>query len=476
MAALLAQPRVMLAAPHKSSGKTTISLGLCAALHRRGLRVQPFKKGPDYIDPMWLAQAAGLPCYNLDFHTQSPSEIQTLFSQHAALAEISLIEGNMGLFDSLDVAGTQSNAALAIALQIPVVLVLDVRGATRSLVPLIQGFMQFEPRLRIAGLILNKVAGARHEQRLREVITQYCTIPILGCVHREAALAIDERHLGLIPSSESQHSDALLHTISQRIAAQIDLDQLLAIAQTAPPLPTVATAPAPAEYAPLRIAIAQDAAFGFYYPDDLEAMRAQGVELIPIDTLHDQSLPESIDALFIGGGFPETQMTALEANSPMRMAIREAIEQGLPTYAECGGLMYLCRQLRWGDKQSEMVGVIPADCVLHHKPIGRGYALIQKTAAHPWPTVHEHDQGVRHVHEFHYSSLENLDTGLHYAYELERGVGITAKRDGIVYKNLLASYVHQRQVQGNPWIAEFLSFVRRHQLAGLNAGYLPPFM
>lgn len=470
----MAQPRVMLAAPHKSSGKTTISLGLCAALHQRGLRVQPFKKGPDYIDPMWLAQAAGLPCYNLDFHTQSPSEIQTLFSQHAALAEISLIEGNMGLFDSLDVAGTQSNAALAIALQTPVILVLDVRGATRSVVPLIQGFVQFDPRLRIAGLILNKVAGARHEQRLREAIAQYCTIPILGCVHREAALAIDERHLGLIPSSESQHSEALLHTISQRIKAQIDLDQLLAIAQTAPPLPPAATSPTISGDAALRIAIAQDAAFGFYYPDDLDAMRAQGVELIPINTLQDQALPDNLDALFIGGGFPETQMDALAANTPMRTAIREAIEQGLPTYAECGGLMYLCRQLRWNDKQSEMVGVIPADCVMHSKPIGRGYAIFHKTASHPWPKLD--GQGSRHVHEFHYSSLENLDAGLHYAYELERGVGITAKRDGIVYKNLLASYVHQRQVQGNPWIAEFLSFVRQHQLTRASTAYLPPFM
>jgi cobyrinic acid a,c-diamide synthase len=341
-------------------------------------------------------------------------------------------------------------------------------------VPLIQGFVQFEPRLRIAGLILNKVAGARHEQRLREVITQYCSIPILGCVHREAALAIDERHLGLIPSSESQHSDALLSKISQRISAQIDLDQLLAIAQSAPALPAVPAVPAQAEQSPLRIAIAEDAAFGFYYPDDLEAMRAQGVELLPFNTLQDQSLPTNIDALFIGGGFPETQMAALTANTPMRTAIRTAIEQGLPAYAECGGLMYLCRQLRWEDRQAEMVGLIPADCVMHAKPIGRGYALLQQTVDHPWPSA-DNDK-LRHVHEFHYSSLENLDAGLHYAYELKRGVGIAAKRDGIVYKNLLASYVHQRHVQGNPWISAFLSFVRQHQAARASMAYLPPFM
>lgn len=471
-------PRLLLAAAHKSSGKTTITLGICAALRRKGVQVQAFKKGPDYIDPMWLAQATGRPCYNLDFNTQSHSEITALFAEHAGNAELSLIEGNMGLFDSLDPEGNQSNAALAIALNTPVILVLDVRGATRSIVPVILGFQQFEPRLQIAGLILNKVAGKRHEQRLREVIGHYCQLPIIGCIHRDEALNIDERHLGLIPSNESLQANFLVEQIGERIASQLDLDALQQIASTAPALDIPQRSPSPVTaHAPLRIAIARDAAFGFYYPDDLEKMRQAGVELLPVDCLHDSRLPDAIDGLFIGGGFPETHMQPLAANQALRQAIHQAIEAGLPAYAECGGLMYLCRSLHWRSSQAEMVGIIPADCVMHDKPIGRGYARVQEGAAMPWPQ--KHDNSPYPAHEFHYSSLENLPAGLQYAYRLERGCGISQQHDGVVYKNLLASYVHQRDTASNPWTGRFIEFVRQCKQAREASGtpsWLPPFI
>ena len=472
-----ATPRLLLAAAHKSSGKTTITLGICAALQQKGLAIQPFKKGPDYIDPMWLGQAAGRPCYNLDFNTQSVDEINALFTAQATSADIAIIEGNMGLFDSLDVAGTQSNAALAIALQCPVILVLDVRGATRSIVPIILGLQQFEPNLHIAGLILNKVAGKRHEQRLREVIAHYTSLPIIGCVHRDESLLIDERHLGLIPSNEATEVHDQIQAVGKRIGEQLDWDVLLQIARSAPPLPHTASLSPPKQVSRLRIAIAQDPVFGFYYPDDMEKLRQAGAELLPFNTLQDTALPEDIDGLIIGGGFPETHMQALATNVEMRLSIRTAIEAGLPSYAECGGLMYLCRSLHWGEQQAEMVGVIAADCVMHERPIGRGYARIHECAAMPWAKLQS--QTSYPAHEFHYSSLENLANGLQYAYRLERGCGINQQHDGIVHKNLLASYVHQRDCKANPWTQRFLDFTHQCKIAREAVGqysWLPPFM
>ena len=453
-------PHLLLAAPHKSSGKTTITLGLCAALKARGLAVQPFKKGPDYIDPMWLGRASGRSCINLDFHVMDEGEILHCFTTRDSQADISLIEGNMGLFDSLDVEGHGSNASLAALLKAPVVLVLDVKGATRSIVPIILGFQQFDPRIRIAGLILNKVGGPRHEQRLREAIAHYTAIPILGAIHRDSALGIDERHLGLIPSNEDAEVEERLQAIRQVIANSVDLDALLAIAtQAETPVSEIpATEPlAAAKTADIRIGIAQDAAFGFYYPDDLENLRRHGAELVPFDTLHDKQLP-AVDALFIGGGFPETQMQALEANRGLRKAIYQAIEDGMPCYAECGGLMYLCRQISWNKETHAMVGIIPADVVMHAKPQGRGYMQLRERDNGLWPGGQE--GRTLYAHEFHYSALKNLIPGQTFAYDVQRGQGIDGQHDGFIYKNLLASYVHLRDVDANHWTRRFVDFIR----------------
>ena len=465
--------QLLFGAAHKSSGKTTVTLGICAALARSGKQVQPFKKGPDYIDPMWLGRASGRSCYNLDFHTMSHQELLQLFASRSTGADISLIEGNMGLFDSLDVEGSMSNAALAKLLHTPVVLVLDVKGATRSIVPVIMGFQQFDPKLNIAGIILNKVAGARHEQRLREVIAHYCDIPVLGAVHRDERLAIDERHLGLIPSNEEAAADKVLEQIADIVEAQVDLEALQKLAASAV-IPQTDSPVIHKAGADVRIAYAKDAAFGFYYPDDMEALRAAGAELIPFDTLNDPQLPENIDGLFIGGGFPETQMVQLEANRSMRESIRQAIEGGLPCYAECGGLMYLSRSVKWQDASHEMVGIIPGDCIMHEKPVGRGYARITETEHMPWAGG---TAGAElHVHEFHYSSLENLPSDLKFAYNMGRGSGINGCGDGFVYRNLLANYVHLRSVGNNPWASRFVDFVRTCRDEYTSAVVLPPFI
>jgi cobyrinic acid a,c-diamide synthase len=450
-------PRVFISAAHKSSGKTTLTLGLCAALHARGHAVQPFKKGPDYIDPLWLGMAAQRPCYNLDFHMMQRDEIEQQFTHAAASARISLIEGNKGLYDGLDLDGSNSNAALAKLLEAPVVLVIDARGMTRGVAPLILGYQAFDPDIQIAGVILNNLGGSRHESKLRAVIEHYTDVEVIGAVQHDASMQIAERHLGLVPANEQQAALTRIRHVGERIAAQVDLDRLLAIADRAPgrEVSTGRAVPTPGER--VRLAIAHDPAFGFYYSEDLDSLRASNVELLELDTLHARTLPEA-DGLIIGGGFPEIFMTQLEANAALRSQIRDAIEAGLPTYAECGGLMYLSRRLSWQGRTCGMVGVVPGDTVMHERPVGRGYARLQPSGADRW----QESTSIA-AHEFHYSSLENLPPDSIYAYRVLRGHGIDGQHDGYQLHNLLASYVHRRGSGEQGWIAPFLNQVRAHK-------------
>lgn len=459
--------KLFISAAHKSSGKTTISLGLCAALTRRGLSVRPFKKGPDYIDPMWLGKAAGHACYNLDFNNMQPDEIRQLFQRHSAGGNISIIEGNKGLYDGLNLDGSNSNAALAMLLETPVILVIDAQGMTRGIAPLILGYQAFEPQLNIAGVILNKLGGSRHESKLRAVIEHYTNLRVIGAVNRDKQLQLLERHLGLIPSNETSDAGQHIDAVADVIQTQVDLDTLIAIADKA----GTSNDPAPARTetstlpASLNIGIVQDAAFGFYYPDDITAFKTAGAKLIPINALHDQQLPD-IDGLFIGGGFPETHMQQLEANQPLRNNIKDAINNGLPVYAECGGLMYLTRSLSWKGHTCNMVGAIAADTIMHEKPQGRGYVRLRETPHHPWRDSSEPVALAEYpAHEFHYSTLENVDENPDFAYDVLRGSGIDGKRDGIIYQNVVGSYTHFRDVQSNHWVERFLRFIRQQKSA-----------
>ena len=450
--------RLFISAAHKSSGKTTVSIGLAAALAARGEVVQPFKKGPDYIDPLWLALAAGRPCYNLDAYLMGAEEIRAQVASRMRGASLGLVEGNKGLYDGLDLDGSNSNAALAALIGTPVVLVIDARGMTRGIAPLILGYQAFDRAIRIAGVILNQLGGSRHEAKLRAVIAHYTGVPVIGAVQHDERIAIAERHLGLVPSNELQAARLRIAEIAARIAAQVDLDALLAIARQTLPIHDLGPTATPLKNSTVKIGIARDAAFGFYYPGDLEALQAAGVELVPFDALHAARLP-AIDGLFIGGGFPETHMEALAANSGLRREVRAAVEAGLPAYAECGGLMYLARGIEWNGHRAEMVGAIAADIVMHARPVGRGYVHLRETARSPWPRLPAAAQPIR-AHEFHYSSVENLDPDVEFAYEVERGHGIDGRHDGIVHKNLLASYAHLRDVAGHPWARRFADFVR----------------
>ena len=455
--------RLLLSAAHKSSGKTTITTGLCRALHARGLRVQPFKKGPDYIDPMWLKLAAGRSCYNLDFNTSATTEMCDLFVHKSGPADIALIEGNKGLHDGMARDGSNSNAALAKLLNTPVVLVLDTRGITRGIAPLILGYQAFDPDVQIAGIILNQVGGPRHEAKLRDAVEYHTGLPILGAVHKDPELHITERHLGLVPSNESREATAIIDRITRAISEQVDLDTLLEVAGQVDPLPPEVVPEVRQNPTPdVRIAVAQDAAFGFYYADDLEAMEAAGAELVPLNTLHDQQLPD-VDGLFIGGGFPEAHIKELEANRALRESIRNAVEQGLSTYAECGGLMYLTRSIHWNDSSGEMVGVIPADTIMHKRPQGRGYVKLEETGLSSWCLGNKSNDNLFCAHEFHYSRLENIGDSLEFAYQVARGVGIGGGRDGILYKNLVANYAHLRHGGNNRWTDHFIDFVRKQK-------------
>ena len=457
--------RVYLSAAHKSSGKTTVAIGLARALKVLGHTVQTYKKGPDYIDPLWLTVASGRACYNLDYHTMEAREISALYERAASGADVQLIEGNKGLYDGVALDGSNSNAALVRALGTPVVLVIDCRGVSRGVAPLVIGYRHFDPAMPIAGVILNRVGGARHEGKLRAVLKAYTDVPVLGAVHESADLAITERHLGLVPSGEWEGAEALVTRLGQAVMAQVDVEAIARLGEDgrgAWAAPVMAC-----RDRDVRIGIARDRAFSFYYPGDLEALEAAGAELVFFDTLNDARLPK-VDGLFLGGGFPETEAQALGANKALRAAIKASIEGGLPVYAECGGLMYLTRRLSYEGKSYPMVGAIAADTVMEKKPAGHGYMRLEAGAHHPWARG-VLDHGPLPAHEFHYSHLENIAPDTVYAYEVTRGTGIAGRRDGIVYKNVLAGYAHLRDVAGCPWTAAFVGFVRAVRDARLAA-------
>lgn len=451
---MLSAPRFFIAAAHKSSGKTVVTTGLARALSGRGLNVATFKKGPDYIDPMWLGAATGNPCYNLDFNTQERDEIAAFFASRLPGGDVALVEANKGLYDGLSMDGSDSNAAIAKLLGLPVILVIDTTGTTRGIAPLLQGYLAFDRQVNIAGVILNKVGGPRHEKKLREAVETYTDLKVVGAVHRNSELEIGERHLGLTTPSETGELDKMIARVGEIVGASVDLDLLLKLASAAPDVPAP-PAPAPLPEPDVTIAYARDRAFGFYYPDDLESFAANGARLVPFDALADPALP-ACDGLFIGGGFPEMFVPELTANESLRTDIAKKIGAGLPTYAECGGLMYLSRSIVAQTSAGSMVGVIAADAVMHPRPQGRGYTRFSDTNAHLWPGA----PGPTQAHEFHYARLEAVEGDPDYARNIERGHGVDGAHDAIVTGNTVAGFCHLRATRADDWVARFVDFVR----------------
>lgn len=447
---------------HKSSGKTSVSVGLAAAMEKRGLTVQTFKKGPDYIDPLWLAKAAGSACYNLDFFTMSHAEIRATFAARSAATGVSLVEGNKGLFDGVDVEGADSNAALAKLLSAPVILVIDSSGMTRGIAPLVNGYLDFDPDVDIRGAILNKVGGARHESKLRAALERYTDIEVLGSIGRDPALEIPERHLGLIPANESGNAGTIISRLADAVSAGVNIDRVLEIASAGRNPVSGLACGYDLPTSDLRIAIARDAAFNFYYQDDLEAFARAGALLVPFDTLDDARLPDA-DGLFIGGGFPETHLPALAENRSLLEDIRQSLAAGMPAYAECGGLMYLAQSIRWQGDAFSMVGTVPGDIVVEDRPQGRGYVVLEETGNSLWPAASgrpSDSAGRIPAHEFHYARLKLLTDTPDYTHKVIRGYGIDGLHDGLVIGNLLTGFTHQRNTAANPWVERFVAFVR----------------
>jgi len=432
-------PRLIVAGLSGDSGKTVVSLSLLAALRKRGLTVSVFKKGPDYIDAAWLTRVAGSECCNLDTYLVEPDSVYRSFTTRAAGSDIGLIEGNRGLFDGLDASGTHSTAALSRLLRAPVVLVVNTVKATRTVAALVAGCMSFESDVRIGGIILNKVAGDRHERIIRDSIARVGDVPVLGALPRlgDDATLIPGRHLGLVPPDEFGSGSELQSRLLSLALEYLDVEGLLDLARSAPPLEVPRVASPEPVTGRARIGYFHDSVFTFYYPENLEALRTCGAELVPVSSVSAASLP-AIDALYIGGGFPETHAEQLAANHTLARAVRTAAEEGLPIYAECGGLIYLSRSLTWEGRRFKMAGVFPHDLVVHARPVGHGYVRVQTDADNPFFDV---DQFIR-GHEFHYSALvTDLRPG-ETCFRMLRGTGLGDGRDGLVFKNTLACYTH----------------------------------
>ena len=450
-------PRIIIAALRGGSGKTLLSIGITAALSASGKSVAPFKKGPDYIDAGWLALAAGRPCYNLDSFLLDEDQNLQSFLSHSIDCDISVIEGNRGLYDGIDLEGSTSTAELAKLLKCPVVLCVDCTKITRTMAAVVAGCIQFDRQVSINGVILNRVANARHEKKLRDTIEHYCEIPVLGAIPKLSRQYFPERHLGLVPTPEHDWAKDSIDAVIEIAQNHLALKAIVEIAQQAPGLnaeigtrnaETKNQVPVTSDQRPKpRIGIFKDSAFQFYYPENIDALVVEGAETIFISPLKDKELPE-LDGLYIGGGFPETHAQQLADNRGFSARLKALVEDGFPIYAECGGLMYLGETLVLKGKSYPMAGVLPLTFDFFKRPQGHGYTIFKVERENPYYEVGSEIRG----HEFHYSRVSNWTGDPNdLVFHMKRGVGIDKDRDGIIYKNVLATYTHVHAMGTPEW-------------------------
>ncbi len=446
-------PRVILAGLRGGSGKTTLALGLASCLMKEGFKVSPYKKGPDFIDGGWLTLAAGRECHNLDPFLMTETQIIESFLANSLDADISLIEGNRGLFDSLDLSGDYTTAKLARLLKAPIILIADVTMATRTIAALVMGCQHFEQDINISAVILNRVAGSRQESLVRNSIELYCGIPVIGSVPRLKGSLMPERHMGLIPHQERDDALKAVEWTHEAVKKCVDIKAIWQIANDAVPLsgevPQVAIKQPEISVvsAPPRIGYIMDSSFWFYYPENLDQLRNQGANLIEINSISDDEVPD-LDALYIGGGFPETHAEALSDNRGFRDSLRKRIEAGLPVYAECGGLIYLSESLIVHGNSYPMVGALPMQIVQNGKPQGHGYTVLE--VLHKNPFFERGD--ILKGHEFHYTSaVIKKSDDITFLFKMRRGYGLDGERDGVCRKNLLATYSHMHATGSPCW-------------------------
>ena len=429
-------PRFMIAGLAGDSGKSLVSIGLARACRRQGRRVSGFKKGPDFIDAAWLGAATGSPGRNLDSFMMPAAAILRSLADASKAHDLAIVEGNRGLFDGLDVQGTHSSAALAKLIGAPVVLVLDASKATRTLAAYVLGCRAMDPDLPIAGVILNRVATARQERLVRQVLDNVARIPVLGAIPRLQEDVLPSRQLGLVTPVEHPDRESVIERLADLMLRFVDLPTLLRVAGSAPPVSiepvrTVRSDPR------VRVAILRDQAFSFYYPENLIALEEAGATLVPLSPLNDEAMPD-VDALYGGGGFPERYAAQLAANESLRAALAETIADGLPVWAECGALMYLSRAIVCDGTAYPMVGAVPVTVEQSARPKGHGYVEAEVDSENPFLARGLHIRG----HEFHYSAVTEDSSQFRTTLALTRGTGLGGRRDGLLAKDVFASYTH----------------------------------
>lgn len=432
------RPRLVIAGTNSGAGKTTVTLALMAALKARGLLVQPFKAGPDFIDPGHHQVVTGRPSRNLDGWMLGEALNCSIFARASADADLSIIEGMMGLFDgSSPVTERGSTAELAKQLNAPVLLVIDGSAMARSAAAMASGYAKFDPALQVRAVLFNRVGSEGHYRLLREAVEAKTDLAVVGYLRPDASVTIQDRHLGLRTAIEQGQSD-LYDRLARSAAETVDLDLVEALARSAGDVVGDVTAPARAgRQSPVRIGCAYDAAFCFYYQDNLDLLEAAGAEIVKFSPLRDMELP-AVDLLYFGGGYPELYGEALAANTTMRTAVRTFAERGGALYAECGGLMYLTEAIRDCDGlRHEMAGIFPAEAVMRKAGLTLGYRTVEVTQ----PCLLGPPGTSLRGHEFHYSTLEPKGL-LHYACSLSDAEGQSIGQDGLRAGNTLALYSH----------------------------------
>lgn len=468
------RPRLVIAGVGSGVGKTTLTIGLMAAFQACGLVVQGFKCGPDYIDPTYHTAITGRPSRNLDVWMTSPAAVREIFLRASAGADLSVIEGVMGLFDGRRATDDEgSTAHIARLLSAPVLLVLNAGSMARTAAAVVTGCQAMAEGFAIAGVIANQVGSAGHAHLIREAVEGVCGVPVVGYLARDATLDIPERHLGLVPAVERGKLTPLFARLAERVAETVDLDAVLALARSAPPLPSepprlFLPAARPSGTPRARIAVARDAAFNFYYPENLELLERCGAELVFFRPTCGERLPEDVDGLYIGGGFPEVYAAELAKNHALKADIRRAAAAGMPVFAECGGYLYLCRSVTTTDGRThEMVGLIPARARMQERLAALGYREVCAVRDTPLLAAGETARG----HAFHYSVLEPepdvVDTWPH-AYRVRSRFG--ARTEGYANGSVLAGYTHLHFVSHPPiaerWVTACEAFRCRRRQAG----------
>lgn len=463
---MIERPRLTVAGLGGDTGKTAVSVGLCRLWRKQGLRVVPFKKGPDYIDMGWLGRAADHPCCNVDLFLMSREQVLSSFSINTEGADIAIIEGNRGLYDGLDLEGSVSTAEIAKVLQSPVILVVDCTKVTRTVAALVLGCMRFDEDVPIKGIVLNKLATLRHESIIRQSIEKYCGIPVVGAIPKQREIIFPGRHLGLVPHQEHSEADTAINSAADAVAKYLDIEILRQIAHSAPLLNSDFEKGAEITEENVTVGVIRDSAFQFYYPENLDELKKSGARLVEFSALTDE-LPSSLDALYIGGGFPETHASLLSANKSLRMSIRQAAEEGLPIYAECGGLMYLADELIWRGQKYPMVGIFPIVVEVGKKPRGHGYTILEVEKKNPFFATGLTLRG----HEFHYSYVARMAEreGVYFAFKMLKGEGMSDAKDGICYKNVLATYTHLHALGTKEWVNGLITQASVHKEEFLSA-------